>query len=101
MRTEISIPTIEAISMELNPILTLLTEIKAKVELQPQQQHYYRNKDLKTKFGLSDNTIISYREKNILPYTQIGEIFYYPVIEINNMLSKNSNYHRVKSNLAA
>ena len=85
--------------MELSPILLLLTEIKTKVDQRPQQKKYYRNKDLKEKFGLSDNTITSYRDKNILPFTKIGEIYYYSVDEINLILEQNSNYDYFKSKL--
>ena len=99
MRNTISIPSIEDISMELSPVLILLNEIKTKVNQQPQQKKYYRNKDLKDKFGLSDNTITSYRDKNILPFTKLGDIYCYPVDEINSILEKNSNYDYFKSKL--
>ncbi len=85
--------------MELSPILVLLNDIKSKVDNQPQQKKFYRNKDLKSKFGLSDNTITSYRDKNILPFTKIGDIFYYPVDEIDLILKQNSNYDYFKSKL--
>jgi hypothetical protein len=99
MSNTIKIPSLEDISMELSPVLILLNEIKAKVNQQPQQKTLYRNKDLKEKFGLSDNTITSYRDRNILPFTKIGDIFYYPVNEIDLILDHNSNYDYFKSKL--
>ena len=50
---------------------------------------YYRNKDLKKYFGLSDNTIQKYREQGILPYSTIGTIPIYPVDEINKLIEDN------------
>ena len=49
-------------------VIKLLNELKSLVENVP-NINYYRNKDLKRIFGFSDNTIISYRDYNILPYT--------------------------------
>jgi len=57
---------------------------------------YYRNIDLKRIFSLSSNTIIKYREEGILPYTLLGEIYLYPVIEINQILEKNSSSINLK-----
>lgn len=79
-------------SETLEPILKLLEEIKSKFDKPSNPKRYYRNNDLKTLFGLSDNTIISYRDRNILPFSKLGEIYYYPIAEIDKLLSKNSNY---------
>lgn len=77
---------------ESEPIIRLLEEIKSKFDTIRQPKKYYRNNDLKELFGLSDNTILSYRDKNILPFSRMGEIYYYPIAEIDNLLSKNSNF---------
>lgn len=77
---------------ESEPIIRLLEEIKSKFDTMRQPKKYYRNNDLKELFGLSDNTILSYRDKNILPFSRMGEIYYYPIAEIDNLLSKNSNF---------
>ena len=77
---------------ESEPIIRLLEEIKSKFDTIRQPKKYYRNSDLKELFGLSDNTILSYRDKNILPFSRMGEIYYYPIAEIDNLLSKNSNF---------
>jgi hypothetical protein len=80
------------INEELEPVLKLLEEIKSKFETIRQPKSYYRNSDLKELFGLSDNTICAYRDKNILPFSKIGEIYYYPIAEIDKLLYKNSNF---------
>lgn len=56
------------------------------------RQKYYRNKDLKYHFGLSSNTIIKYREEGILPFTVLGEVYLYPVNEVDRRLKKNASY---------
>lgn len=50
---------------------------------------YYRNEDLKKIFGLSNNTIIKYRQTGILPYTKLGDIFLYDSGKIDKMLKSN------------
>lgn len=47
---------------------------------------YYRNEDLKKIFGLSNNTIIKYRQTGILPYTKLGDIFLYDSGKIDKIL---------------
>lgn len=53
---------------------------------------YYRNKDLKNHFGLASNTIIKYRDEGILPFTLLGEVYLYPVNEVDKSLKKNASY---------
>ena len=53
---------------------------------------YYRNKDLKNIFGLSDNTILKYRETGIIPYTRLDNIYYYPKQDFDEVLKSNSNW---------
>ncbi|KQO27932.1 hypothetical protein ASF10_23270 [Flavobacterium sp. Leaf82] len=50
---------------------------------------YYRNEDLKKMFGLSNNTIIKYRQTGILPYTKLGDIFLYDSGKIDKILRSN------------
>tara|TARA_Y100000389_G_C17465940_1_gene525526 strand:+ start:3952 stop:4233 length:282 start_codon:yes stop_codon:yes gene_type:complete len=92
MHGQFNIPSIESIRTEFIPLIQKIEEIErliSKIEL---EKKYYRNKDLKLKFGFSDNTIINYRESNSIPWTKIGEIYLYPVNELNKMLLNNSNY---------
>jgi hypothetical protein len=77
-------------------VIKLLYELKSLVEDVPNTM-YYRNKDLKRIFGFSDNTIINYRDYNILPYTKIGDIYFYPVNEIKMLLNKSGNFEYFKN----
>lgn len=79
------------------PVIKLLEELKTKIDNIESPNRYYRNKHLKMYYGLSDNTIISYRDKNIIPFTKLGEIYYYPILEIDNLLAKNSNFNLFKN----
>jgi hypothetical protein len=83
-------------SEAIRPVIKLLEELKTKIDTIEPPKRYYRNKHLKMYFGLSDNTIISYRDKNLLPFTKIGDIYYYPMVEIDKILLQNSNYDLLK-----
>ena len=95
MRNTVEIVTVEDIKNEIRPVLKELGELKSYISLLPPKK-YYRNKDLKEVYGLSDNTIKDYRDNNTIPYTQLGTIFYYPVKEIGDILRRNSNYDLVE-----
>lgn len=71
-----------------------IKEIKASIsreaKVSPESPpKYYRNKDLKKNFGLSDNTIKKMRITGELPSTKLGSITLYPVKEINKILDRN------------
>jgi hypothetical protein len=95
MKNIIELVTIEDFRNEIKPVLKELNEIKSYVNTATPKR-YYRNKDLKNLFGLSDNTIKDYRDKNIIPFTFIGAIPYYPILEFNKILEQNSNFDLVK-----
>lgn len=78
----------------LNPVLNRLVVIEENLKKKTitQKSDYYRNKDLKSRFGLSANTIIKYRETGIIPFTVIGEVYLYPVIQMEEILRANSNW---------
>jgi hypothetical protein len=88
------------VNESLEPVIRLLEVMNSKFDNIKQPKKYYRNKNLKEVFGLSDNTIISYRDNNILPFTKIGEIFYYPIDEIDKILQKNSNFDLFKNKIS-
>jgi len=94
-RNTIELVTLEDIHDAISPILKELGELKSYISSQPPKQ-YYRNKDLKKIFGLSDNTIKEYRDSNTIPYTWIGSIPVYPVSDFNMMLNRNSNFDLIK-----
>ncbi|WP_431107190.1 helix-turn-helix domain-containing protein [Winogradskyella poriferorum] len=79
----------------MNPFLTRLDSIEKKLNAKNSSSFkigYYRNKELKEKFGLSPNTIIKYREAGIIPFTMIGEVYLYPIKKMDEILEKNSNW---------
>ena len=91
---EIGLPTLGGIKKLLEPIYSRLegTENLIKQFYQKSNQapvKYYRNNDMKRIFGLSNNTIIKYRESGILPYTKLGDIYLYDVRELDKILTHN------------
>ena len=76
----------------IGPVLAKVERIDSKISqgkvLRPQ---YYRNEDLKKMFGLSNNTIIKYRQTGILPYTKLGDIFLYDSGKIDKILRSNES----------
>lgn len=84
---------LEELEEILNPIYSKLELIENKIGITKlQTTSYYRNKDLKQFFGLSDNTILKYRETGVIPYTFLDNIFLYPIDEIEKILQENSNW---------
>jgi hypothetical protein len=90
---EISIPSVRSIQLLLEPIYSRLEAIESSIKQSCQKpsssSKYYRNNDLKQSFGLSNNTIIKYRETGILPYTKLGDIYLYDVRELDKILTLN------------
>ena len=76
----------------IDSVLLRLETIDSKISqgktLRPE---YYRNEDLKKMFGLSNNTIIKYRQTGILPYTKLGDIFLYNSSVIDKILRSNES----------
>ena len=76
----------------IEPVVAKLEAIDSKISqgktLRPE---YYRNEDLKKMFGLSNNTIIKYRQTGILPYTKLGDIFLYNSSVIDKILRSNES----------
>jgi len=79
--------------MLLEPIYERLSNIENSLKNQSQKstpKKYFRNADLKSLFGLSNNTIIKYRETGTLPYTRIGDVYLYEVKMVEKILNKNN-----------
>lgn len=74
---------IETVLLRLETIDSKISQGKV---LRPE---YYRNEDLKKMFGLSNNTIIKYRQTGILPYTKLGDIFLYDSGKVDKILRSN------------
>lgn len=77
----------------IEPIMIRLETIDSKISGQSKVTRpvYYRNEDLKKIFGLSNNTIIKYRQTGILPFTKLGDIFLYDSAKIEKILHENNN----------
>jgi hypothetical protein len=94
----LNLPSKEFVENNFNRIFNELAALKK--QLKPSKNNaakYYRNKDLKEIFGLSDNTIYAYRAEGIIPFTKLGEIFYYPVAEIDRILANNASYGKLNN----
>lgn len=78
----------------LNPVLNKLEIIEKNLNKKTTTHKvgYYRNKDLKVNFGLSPNTIIKYRESGVIPFTMLGDVYLYPINQLNDVLKRNSNW---------
>lgn len=75
----------------LDPVVMRLEKIDSKIDskIKIAAPRYYRNEDLKRMFGLSNNTIIKYRQTGVLPYTKLGDIFLYDSGRIDQILRDN------------
>lgn len=83
----------EKLQSLLNPVLNKLETLeKGILKKQNAPKGYFRNRDLKNKFGLSPNTVIKYRKNSTIPFTMIGDVYLYPIVKIDELLTKNSNY---------
>ena len=85
---------IDKLESLLNPVINKLVVIEKNLNKKTtsSKRGYYRNKDLKEKYGLSPNTIIKYRESGIIPFTMIGEVYLYSIKQIEDILEMNSNW---------
>lgn len=88
---ENKISYITAIKQLLDPLYIQLERIDGKIKGQNFKASikYFRNEDLKKIFGLSNNTIIKYRQSGILPYTKLGDIYLYDAAKIEKILIEN------------
>jgi len=82
---------ISAVKELIDPLHVRLEKIDCKLTSQEIKSgiRYYRNEDLKRMFGLSNNTIIKYRQTGILPFTKLGDIFLYEETKIKKILEEN------------
>jgi len=82
---------IVAVKQLLDPLYARLEKIDFKIKGQELKKsvRYYRNEDLKKIFGLSNNTIIKYRQTGVLPYTKLGDIYLYDTAIIEKILNEN------------
>lgn len=90
MKKERKLSFVMRVEQLIETVLLRLETIDSKISqgkvLRPE---YYRNEDLKKMFGLSNNTIIKYRQTGILPYTKLGDIFLYDSGKVDKILRSN------------
>ncbi len=86
------IPSLMGIKQLIEPLFERLERIENGIKHKPNSTDkikYFRNQDLKEIFGLSNNTIIKYRETGVLPYTKLGDIYLYEKATIERILNDN------------
>ena len=91
---QISIPTLESIKGLIEPLYQRLQNIESELQKMPkkrQMSKYYRAKDLKELFGVTNNTIIKYRNDGTLPFTLLGGVYLYDANAIDKMLEQNKS----------
>ena len=91
---EIQIPSVRGIQLLLEPIVIKLQNIENEVQKLPKKalpSKYYRARDLKELFGLSNNTIIKYRDNGTLPFTFLCGVYLYDAKAIDEMLEQNKS----------
>lgn len=91
---QISIPTLESIKGLIEPLYQRLQNIESELQKMPkkrQMSKHYRAKDLKEFFGLSNNTIIKYRDNGTLPFTFLCGVYLYDAKAIDEMLEQNKS----------
>ena len=91
---EIQMPTVRGIQLLLEPIVVKLQNLENELQKLPkkvQPSKYYRAKDLKELFGLTNNTIIKYRDNGTLPFTFLCGVYLYDAKAIDEMLEQNKS----------
>ena len=91
---EIQIPSVRGIQLLLEPIVVKLQNLENELQKLPkkvQPSKYYRAKDLKELFGLTNNTIIKYRDNGTLPFTFLCGVYLYDAKAIDEMLEQNKS----------
>ena len=95
---ELNLATISGIRKIVEPLherlksleLTLAASLRETKKVKSQHE-YYRNSDLKKLFGLTNNTIIKYRNDGTLPFTLLGGVYLYDANAIDKMLEQNKS----------
>jgi len=93
-QNEFSIPSVRGIQLLLEPIVVKLQNLENELQKLPKKARpskYYRARDLKELFGLTNNTIIKYRDNGTLPFTLLGGVYLYDAKAIDDMLEQNKS----------
>jgi hypothetical protein len=93
-QNEFSSPSVRGIQLLLEPIVVKLQNLENELQKLPKKARpskYYRARDLKELFGLTNNTIIKYRDNGTLPFTLLGGVYLYDAKAIDEMLEQNKS----------
>lgn len=82
-----TIATLEDLERMKNEIIEALNE--NSIQKKSLEKKWIRSKDARELLSISSAKLQDMRIKREIPYTAIGSIYYYPVIEIQNILDMN------------
>jgi len=68
-----------------------LLERSKKLIPEPVDRIWYTNQDLCRLLGVSLRTLQTYRDKGLIPYSQVGHKCYYKIKDVECFIEKNKN----------
>ena len=80
----------EALDQKLNKILEVLIQKKDQ-----EQTDWMKSTEVKRILHCSDSSLTHYRNKNLLPFTQVGGTYYYSRKDVNEMLNTSYKNHQL------
>jgi hypothetical protein len=75
----------------LRQCLKELLEKTQKLQAKPVDEEWYANRDVCRLLGISQRTLQNYRDKGLIPYSQIGHKCYYRIKDVEDFMEKNRN----------
>ena len=82
------IPTLEYLIQMEKRLTTKIDRLAYPID--KEKPVYYRSKDVRKMLSISDNTLRLLRNNSDLPYTFLGNIYYYNEQDILKLLEKNT-----------
>lgn len=68
-----------------------LLEKNRKLQPKPVDEEWYTNRDVCRLLGISLRTLQNYRDKGLIPYSQVGHKCYYKIRDVEEFMEKNRN----------
>jgi hypothetical protein len=68
-----------------------LLERTAKLAPEPVDKIWYTNRQVCLLLGVSQRTLQNYRDKGLIPYSQVGHKCYYRIRDVESFIEKNRN----------
>lgn len=68
-----------------------LLEKTRKLQPKPVDEEWYTNRDVCRLLGISLRTLQNYRDKGLIPYSQVGHKCYYKIKDVEEFMEKNRN----------